>query len=118
MFGADEEGLLVFKNGMTTGTTIGRATHLESIVRTMDKFDICGTSWEVPIHSCGGDVFSDRGDSGAIIADGKGRIVGLLTGGTTSQLETADVSYASPFYWVFERIKAKFPKAYLYQTNT
>ena len=60
------------------------------------------------------DVFSAHGDSGAIIFDGQGRIGGVLTGGA-GKTDSTDVTYATPFYWLFdERIKAHFPNAYLY----
>jgi len=56
-------------------------------------------------------AFSASGDSGLIIADGKGRIVGHLTG----QADSTDVTYATPFYWLLdERIKEHLPNAYLY----
>ena len=59
-------------------------------------------------------AFSAPGDSGSIIADGKGSIAGLLTGGT-GKTGSTDVTYATPFYRLFEeRIKAHFPDAYLY----
>ena len=45
--------------------------------------------------------FSGPGDSGSIIADGNGRIIGLLTGGAGKTGSTnPDVTYATPFYWL------------------
>ena len=59
-------------------------------------------------------AFSAKGDPGSIIADGKGRIVGLLTGGA-GKTGSTDVTYTTPFYWLFdERIKEHFPNACLY----
>ncbi|KAM6489864.1 hypothetical protein JOM56_013416, partial [Amanita muscaria] len=50
-------------------------------------------------------AFYTLGDSGSIIADPMGRIVGLLTGGS-GQTDSTDVTYATPFYWLLdERIK-------------
>ena len=111
-----EECLIVVKNGNSTGVTIGRATGIMSFIREYSENGIRRTSMELAIYPYGhkDGAFSAPGDSGSIIADGKGRIVGLLTGGA-GLTDSTDVTYASPFYWVFdERIKASFPDAYLY----
>jgi hypothetical protein len=61
-------------------------------------------------------VFSGPSDSGSIIVDSKGRVVGLLTGGAGKTGSTdPDVTYATPFYWLLQRIKTHFPNAHLYQ---
>ena len=107
--------LIVVKNGNTTGVTIGRATGIESFVREYNDFGIHSTSIEVAIHSYShkDGAFSAPGDSGSIIANANSRIVGIITGGT-GQRESTDVTYASPYYWVENRIKAAFPNSYLY----
>jgi hypothetical protein len=121
-----EECLIVVKNGLSTGVTIGRSSGIESFVREYDKHGNHATSMELAIYSYShwqkdntfAQAFSAPGDSGSIIADGNGRIIGLLTGGTAGKTDLIDVTYASPFYWVFnERIKASFPNAYLYPTK-
>ena len=104
------------KNGSSTGVTIGRSTGIMSFVREYFEDGTHETSMELAIYSYGNKdgAFSAWGDSGSIIADGKGRIIGLLTGGS-GQTDSTDVTYAMPFYWLFdERIKAHFPNAYLY----
>jgi hypothetical protein len=58
-------------------------------------------------------AFSAPGDSGSVIADANGRIVGILIGGA-GQADSIDVTYASPYYWVEERIKKAFPDSHLY----
>jgi hypothetical protein len=111
-----EECLLVVKNGTSTGVTIGRATGIMSFVREYFEDDAHETSMELAIYPYGNKdgAFSAPGDSGSIIADSKGRIVGHLTGGA-GQTDSTDVTYATPFYWLFdERIKEHFPNAYLY----
>jgi hypothetical protein len=110
-----EECIIVVKNGNTTGVTIGRASGIESFIREYDSHDISSTSMEIAIYSYShkDSAFSAAGDSGAIITDGKGSIVGLLTGGA-GQTDSTDVTYASPYYWVNERIKETFPNAHLY----
>lgn len=110
-----ERALLVVKNGLTTGTTIGRATGLESFTRSYPEYDIKHTSTEIAIlpydkqHA----PFSAMGDSGSIVLDRTGRIVGLLTGGGGTTKKT-DISYATPYWWLENEIKKVFPDYHLY----
>ncbi|KAF8959249.1 hypothetical protein BDZ97DRAFT_1761585 [Flammula alnicola] len=118
MFDADNEPcLLVIKSGCTTGVTTGRATGVISFVREYFKNGPHQTSMEwaiLPYDKSG--AFSAPGDSGAIIFDGQGRIGGVLTG-RTGKTETTDITYGTPFYWLMQRIKERFPHAYLYQVT-
>ncbi|KAH9007911.1 hypothetical protein EDB85DRAFT_1884161 [Lactarius pseudohatsudake] len=73
-----EPCLIVIKNGHTSGTTIGHATGIKSIVRKhfQDRNEM-SMEWAIlGDHKAG--VFSDPGDSGAIIVDGRGHIGGSL----------------------------------------
>ncbi|KAI0292556.1 hypothetical protein BC826DRAFT_1146247 [Russula brevipes] len=112
----DEPCLLVVKTGNATDTTIGRANGVFSIVRDyFNDMSINQTSmeWGIINYDSKSEVFSEPGDSGAIIADIRGRIGGLLTGGC-HKLKSSDMTYATPFWWLLERIKAKgFPNAHL-----
>jgi hypothetical protein len=57
--------------------------------------------------------FSAPGDSGSIVADGRGRVGGLITGGA-GNTKFVDVTYATPLFWLLPRIKANgFPNAHL-----
>ena len=110
-----EKALLVVKNGLTTGTTIGRANGLDSFTRFYTDHDIKNTSIETAIlpydkRHC---PFSAKGDSGAIILDRAGRIVALLTGGSGKTDET-DVTYGTPYWWLETQIKKAFPDCFLY----
>jgi len=108
--------LLVVKNGNATGTTIGRANGVFSIVRDyFNDMSVNQTSmeWGIINYDSKSEVFSKRGDSGAIIADIRGRIGGMLTGGS-GKTESSDMTYATPFWWLLGRIKANgFPNAHL-----
>jgi hypothetical protein len=57
--------------------------------------------------------FSSRGDSGSVVLDRIGRIVGIITGGAGPTDET-DISYLTPYWWIEEQIKSKFPDSFLY----
>ena len=114
-----EPCLLVVKNGNATGTTLGRANGIFSIVREyFNDMSINQTSmeWCIINYDSKSDVFSAPGDSGAIIADIHGRIGGMLTGGSraTGKTRTSDMTYATPFWWLLKRIQASgFPNAHL-----
>jgi hypothetical protein len=110
-----EECLIVIKNGKTTGATIGRGTGIESFVREYDHYGIKRTSMEIAIYpySHKDGAFSAGGDSGSIVVDGQGYIVGMLTGGTGAT-ESTDVTYLTPYFWLDERVKQAFPNSHLY----
>jgi hypothetical protein len=110
-----ETCLLVVKNGLTTGTTVGRANGLESFTRTYDDHGIQQTSIEIavlPYDKTRG-KFSDAGDSGSIVLARDGRILGILTGGAGPTDET-DITYITPYWWIEQQIKAKYPGCFLY----
>jgi len=111
-----EECLIVVKNGKTTGVTIGRLTGIESIIRDYDDYGLKKTSMEVAVYpySHKDGAFSAKGDSGSIVVDGGGRIVGLLTGGS-GLLESTDISYVTPYFWLEERVKNFYPGYFLYR---
>ncbi|KAI6118380.1 hypothetical protein F5141DRAFT_1187254 [Pisolithus sp. B1] len=111
----NEEFLPVVKNGKTTGVTIGRGTGIESFVRQYDNYGVKRTSMEIAVYpySYRDGAFSAPGDSGSIVVDGQGRIIGLLTGGTGTS-DSTDVTYLTPYFWLDERVKEVFPNSYLY----
>src|SRR5260221_14446699 len=76
-----EECIIVVKNGNSTGVTIGRGSGIESFVREYDDQGIHSTSMVVAAYpySHKDHAFFAPGDSGSIVADGKRRIVGILT---------------------------------------
>ncbi|KAG7439561.1 uncharacterized protein BT62DRAFT_1055711, partial [Guyanagaster necrorhizus] len=111
-----EPYLLVVKSGNATNTTIGRANGVFSIVRDyFQDMSINQTSmeWGIMNYDSESEVFSEPGDSGAVIADIRGHIGGMLTGGS-GMTTSPDMTYATPFWWLLERIKANgFPDAHL-----
>ena len=111
--------LLVYKNGSVTGLTLGHANGFFAINR-MYKDDSTvaeGTSREWVILNYGEDEgpcsrpcaatsgpFSRPGDSGSLVVDVRGRIGGVMhaSGG---KHETPDITYATPWWWLLERVK-------------
>ncbi|KAK6343608.1 hypothetical protein TWF730_011199 [Orbilia blumenaviensis] len=108
--------LLVVKNGLATGTTIGRANGLESFTRTYSNCGTIQTSIEIAVlpYDRAHGSFSACGDSGSIVLARDGRIVGLITGGMGITNET-DITYLTPYWWLDEQIKLKFPGCFLYE---
>ncbi|KAG7451734.1 uncharacterized protein BT62DRAFT_1030868 [Guyanagaster necrorhizus] len=108
--------LLVIKSGSATNTTIGRANGIFSIIRDyFQDMSINQTSmeWAIINYDSKSEVFSEPGDSGSIIADIRGRIGGMLTGGS-GKAKSPDITYATPFWWLLKRIKANgFPNVHL-----
>jgi len=65
----------VIKNGLSTGVTIDRATGIKSFVPeySQDDTQVASMKWAVLPYNHKSGAFSDLGDSGTIIVDGKGR---------------------------------------------
>jgi hypothetical protein len=105
-----EACLLVIKNGCRTGVTIGRATGIHSYVRD-DETRQVAKAWAIYNYDKTS-VFSDTGNSGSIIVDGLGRVGGILTGGTGLR-ESADVTYATPMWWLWDHIRKQSPHAHI-----
>ncbi|KAH0551399.1 hypothetical protein GP486_007386 [Trichoglossum hirsutum] len=111
-----EKCLLVVKNGLATGTTFGRTNGLESFTRVYRGHSIEHTSIEIAVlpYDKKRGKFSHAGDSGSIVLTRDGRIVGILTGGAGLSDEN-DITYLTPYWWVEQQIKAKYPGCFLYE---
>ena len=111
-----EKFLPVVKNGLATGTTIGRAMGMESFTRVYDEYGFKETSVEIAVLPYGNKngPFSAPGDSGSIVLTRDGRILGMLTGGAGTA-ESTDVSYLTPYWYIEEEIKKVFPDCHLYE---
>lgn len=111
-----EQCLLVVKRGLTTGTTIGRITGMESFTRNFKEYGIEEISMEIAVLPYGNTKgpFSAPGDSGSIVLDRKGCIVGMLNGGAGSTDRT-DITYLTPYWYIDAEVKKYFPKSFLYE---
>ncbi|KIO04556.1 hypothetical protein M404DRAFT_15448 [Pisolithus tinctorius Marx 270] len=110
-----ENCLYVIKRGLTTLTTIGRATGRLSYVREYlsNQTHRDSIEWAILPYDSESGAFSKSGDSGSMIACGSGEFGGLLTG-EFGKTESSDVTYAMPMFWLWLIIKAKFLNANLY----
>ncbi|KIM41637.1 hypothetical protein M413DRAFT_19035 [Hebeloma cylindrosporum] len=110
----DLKALLAVKNGRTTDTTYGRVNGLESLTREytdhylkVDAFEIIVLGYDTKTGK--NDRFSDVGDSGAMVVDRLGRLIGQLTGGG-GPTDARDKSYITPYYKLKLPIEAVFEK--------
>lgn len=102
------------KTGRTTRTTCGRVNGLESVTRHYPHYKIEVNALEILI--CGYDTetghndrFSAAGESGSIVVDRMGRVIGLLTG-VAGASDKTDRSYITPYYALKKEIEKVFPK--------
>lgn len=104
----------VLKRGKATGLTWGNQSSYKSYVRYYDHLEP-SSSIEMPIlrHENASAGFSQGGDSGSAVLTPRGEICGLLTRGSLSVSDSADVTYATPFAWIWELVKQEFPEASL-----
>lgn len=111
--------LLAVKNGRSTGTTFGRVNGLKSITRHYKDYGIQQVSEEYVVlgydtSTLKNNKFSDPGDSGAIVVGRDGRIIGMITGGG-GPTDSTDMTYITPYFWLEQRIKERFPDCSLYK---
>ncbi|KAF8300124.1 hypothetical protein DL93DRAFT_2091041 [Clavulina sp. PMI_390] len=108
--------IMVMKNGCTTGLTVGRCTSLESYTRG----DTGVESIDIAVYDDSGlpGPFSARGDSGSLIFDGLGRMVGLLHSSVSDPMRgNSCITYATPAWWVIEKLKERYPHADFSRTS-
>lgn len=111
--------LIVIKNGATSNVTIGYANSLESSTRIYGStHENTYTSHKIAVipHECEKHAFSGPGDSGSVVLDRDGRIVGLLTSGN-GLAGTTDWSYITPFRLLQNQIEARFGDFTLYSSD-
>ena len=113
----DQFDLIVLKHGSATYLTVGRFAGLESFL--CDEHGVESVELAIFNYDHTSGSFSGRGDSGSLIVDSQGRMVGLLhsrrskSGGCSS----AHATYATPAWWVIDRIKEKYPHADFHRTS-
>jgi len=107
--------IVVLKRGRTTGLTVGRATTSISYTRKYFSDNDTAVSKELTILSFDNSsgAFSVKGDSGSVVVDGAGRVVGILTG-SGGATDSADVTYVTPISFVMEIIRRYKPLANAY----
>lgn len=100
----DDPYIMVIKRGYATGLTVERLNTIRSAVRSYFEDRPPQDSMEVtvlPRDRSG--PFSIHGDSGSAVVDGKGRLVGLLTGGV-GLTDATDCTYITSINFILERM--------------
>ncbi|KAM5543708.1 hypothetical protein V8D89_002325 [Ganoderma adspersum] len=103
--------IVVLKRGRSSGLTVGRASGIDSYVRYYDDdgdsaaLPYTSRAWTIIPYDRKSGAFSEKGDSGSVVVDGRGRIGGLLTGGDGNN-ESLDMTYVTPIDFLLGRIKA------------
>jgi hypothetical protein len=101
---------VVMKDGYTTDLTVGRYAGLESFLSDENG----ARSVELAIYNYDEQSrpFSAKGDSGSLIVNGNGEMVGLLHSGKSKTGMTANyVTYATPAWRLCQWIKEVYPNA-------
>lgn len=110
----NEPCLIVLKDGNTSDLTVGRYAGLEAyLCDELGQESIELAIYNYNKHS--GD-FSAKGDSGSLVVDGMGNMVGLLHSGMPKGTST-HVTYATPAWWIVEQIKVEYPYADFFPTK-
>jgi len=103
-----EPCLIVMKDGNTTDLTVGRYSGLEAYL--CDDLGIESVELAIYNYDRQSDSFADKGDSGSLVFDGQGRMVGILHSGMPKS-GSSHVTYATPAWWAIEQLKVKYPHA-------
>ena len=103
-----EPCLVVMKEGNTSGLTVGCYAGMEAYLCS----ELGVESVELAIYNYNkqSGPFSAKGDSGSLIFDGQGRMVGILRSGM-SKGGSSHVTYATPAWWAMEQLRIKYPHA-------
>lgn len=103
-----EPCIVVMKDGNSSDLTVGRCAGLDAYICNKQGVE----SQELAIYNYDKQFgpFSSKGDSGSLIFDGKGRMVGILHSGI-SKGGSSLVTYATPAWWAIEQLKVRYPHA-------
>jgi len=108
--------IMVVKRGCASGLTVGRLNSIRSFTWVYSKGQPGQMSMEIailPRNSTSG-AFSEPGDSGSAVVDGKGRIAGIITGGTARGTEGSDCTYVTSINFLIERMSGYGLNANIY----
>jgi len=109
-----EPCLIVMKDGNTSDLTVGKYAGLEAYLCD----ELGKESRELAVYNFdkqSGD-FSAKGDSGSLIVDGMGNMVGILHSGMPKGMSN-HVTYATPAWWIVQQIRVKYPHADFFRTK-
>ena len=103
-----EPCLIVMKNGNATDLTVGCYASLEAYL--CDDLGVESIELAIYNYDKKSGSFSAKGDSGSLIFDGEGRMVGIIHSGMPKGGNN-HVTFATPAWWALEQLKVKYPHA-------
>ncbi|KAL5536327.1 hypothetical protein ACEPAF_148 [Sanghuangporus sanghuang] len=103
-----EPCIVVMKDGNTTDLTVGRYAGLEAY--TCDDLGVESVELAIYNYDKQSGPFSAKGDSGSLVFDGQGKMVGILHS-DLAKGGNSHVSYATPAWWALEQLMAQYPHA-------
>ncbi|KAG6859094.1 hypothetical protein C0995_011536, partial [Termitomyces sp. Mi166 len=89
------------KDGNTTDLTVGHYSSLEAY--TCNDLGVESIKLAIYNYGKGSGQFSNKGDSGSLIFNGKGHMVEILHSGMMKGQK--HVIYATPAWWAIEQLK-------------
>ncbi|KAG8703546.1 hypothetical protein FRC11_010641 [Ceratobasidium sp. 423] len=101
-----EKCLLVMKNG------------LKSFMCIYKEYNITQKSLEIAVlsYNKAHSKFSEAGDSGLVVLNRVGCSIRIITGGSLAgPTNETNTTYLTPYWWLKEWVKAKFPGCFLYE---
>ncbi|GJJ09180.1 hypothetical protein Clacol_003402 [Clathrus columnatus] len=107
----DENGYPIFivgKDGNTTNLTLGRYSGLDAYLcdkSGKESIEVANYNYDKKSGN-----FSAKGDSGALIWTGDGRMLAILHSGMPRGLNS-HVTFATPAWWVLEQLRVHYPYA-------
>ena len=97
------------KDGNATDLTVGRYAGLEA--NLCDDLGVESVELAIYNYNLQSGSFSNKGDSGSLIFDGEGHMVGILHSGMLNGPKSSHVAFATPAWWAIEQLKLKYPHA-------
>ncbi|KAH9007518.1 hypothetical protein EDB83DRAFT_2509321 [Lactarius deliciosus] len=95
-----EPCLIVMKDGNATGLTVGRYAGLEAYL--CDELGVESIELAIFNYNNSSGPFSSEGDSGSLIFDGTGKMVGILHSG---------MEKGASSHWAIDQLKLRYPYA-------
>jgi hypothetical protein len=97
--------IMVIKRGYASGLTIGRLNSIRSVTRVPSKDWPGQESKEIVVfpRNSKSSAFSQPGDSGSAVIDGKGRLARLITGGA-GNTKVSDCTYVTSINFLIEHM--------------
>jgi hypothetical protein len=102
------------KDGNATDLTVGRYAGLEAYL--CDELGVETIELAIYNYDKQSGVFSAKGDSGSLIFDGMGHMVGILHS-RMAKGGSSHVTYATPAWWALKQLKLRYPYADFYRED-